>query len=165
MVNWVLSIKFWVNILFYEQKSTIKQFWICLMQLGAGSSVYHVTEVITDRTNTAVLPFCPRCKAKTLCDISLNLIQCNDCSRRCSGPLSLEHHHKSCSFRGKTSVCSGIKLCKECFKIINNGKHQYGYSYCNVCATTRPINQYYFMMLLRNNKPSHKHKRHVLFIF
>ena len=47
----------------------------------------------------------------------------------------------------------------------NNTKHQCGYSYCNICAIMRSINDKSVMAPLRNNNPNENHKKHIVFIF
>ncbi|XP_067210247.1 uncharacterized protein [Linepithema humile] len=76
-------------------------------------------------------------------------IRCTECNREFFNRACLERHRAQKSYDGHSlqSVCSVIRFCGECGRVIERKKqHECGAAFCFTCRSHQPLNHYCCMM-------------------
>lgn len=108
---------------------------------------------------------CMCCRNGPPCQITEELVDCENCSMSFYGENCLENHRRANSFNENVTVCEAIRRCENCrvVKQIDQSKpHVCGYSFCSICNESRPYNHKCYMRGLKSKNPS---KIRVAYIF
>ncbi|XP_067216278.1 uncharacterized protein [Linepithema humile] len=93
---------------------------------------------------------CPRCNMVPTCErFEHERIRCTECNREFFNRACLERHcaQKSYDEHSLQSVCSVIRFCSECGRVIERKKqHECGAAFCFTCRSHQPLNHYCCMM-------------------
>lgn len=158
------SILHTINVLYYSNKSHYEP--ILNLSAAAGTEFFcelcnkAYRRVSSHRCNK----MCPRCRNVPKCETG-RYISCDQCNRNFFGQNCFDRHLQNDSYpvsKSKTtSVCSAIRICKDCCKRLNpKEKHACGTTKCGVCHEMVPYGHLCYMQPL---KPKKKSK--VLYVF
>lgn len=104
---------------------------------------------------------CPCCQQTPPCEKTREEIHCQDCNRKFRG-LTCYNKHKSKNSVKIGSVCSQVKRCEECLRVIKRGhEHVCGEVFCKICNQYTSPNHYCYMQVDKRNPKTDD----LLFIF